>query len=226
MFYIDQWYFILIVPALIFAIAAQVRVKNTYAKYSNVRNTRALSGADAARQILDANGLGDVSITRIAGNLTDNYNPKTKVVSLSDPVYSSTSVAAVGIAAHEVGHAIQHNLGYMPIKIRNAILPAANIGTYAAFPLVIIGLIFNYPPLIDVGILFFSIAVAFQIITLPVELNASSRAVTTLSSTGILDWNELKPVKSVLHAAALTYVAAAAMALAQLLRLILLRNRR
>lgn len=221
-FYYDPTYLILL-PAILLAVYAQSRVKSTYSKFARVGNRRGLTGADAARRILDRNGLTHVRIERINGNLTDHYDPRANVVRLSGDVHDSASIAAVGIAAHEVGHAVQHNTGYTPIKLRNTVLPVAQIGSSLALPLVIIGIIFSaFEVLIPVGILLYTAVVAFQLVTLPVELNASRRALTSVYEIGFLDEEETKGAKKVLSAAALTYVAAAASAILQLLRLLLL----
>lgn len=226
MFY-DPTY-ILVIPALIFALIAQCMVKSTFNKYSQVHNRRGVTAAEAARKILDENGLYDVQIERISGSLTDHYDPRANVVRLSDSVYNSTSVAAVGVAAHETGHAIQHAVGYAPIKIRNAILPVAQIGSQAAMPLVLIGLLFSRSLgfLIDIGIIVYIAVVLFQLVTLPVEFNASGRALRILDGSYILENDENRLAKKVLTAAAMTYVAAMFSALTTLLRLILLSNSR
>lgn len=220
--------YILVIPALIFALVAQCMVKSTFSKYSQVRNRRGITAAEVARKILDENGLYDVRIERVSGELTDHYDPRTNVVRLSDSVYNSTSVAAVGVAAHETGHAIQHSVGYTPIKIRNAILPVAQIGSQAAMPLVLIGLIFSRSLgfLIDIGIIVYVAVVLFQLVTLPVEFNASGRALRILEESYILENDENKMAKKVLTAAAMTYVAALFSALTTLLRLILISNNR
>ncbi|HOQ37298.1 MAG TPA: zinc metallopeptidase [Acetivibrio sp.] len=224
--YFDIYYLILIVPALILSIYAQIKVKSAFNKYSRIRNTSGMTGADVARVILDRSGLYDVRIERIAGDLTDHYDPRTKVVRLSQSVYGSNSIAALGVAAHETGHAIQHSESYGPLVLRSTLVPVAQIGSSLGVPLAMLGLIFSFPFLVNVGIILFSLAVAFYIITLPVELNASSRAIRTLEDTGILNYNEIDPAKKVLRAAAMTYVASAAVAVANLLRLILIsRNR-
>lgn len=224
--YFDIYYLILIVPALILSIYAQIKVKSAFNKYSRIRNTSGMTGADVARVILDRSGLYDVRIERIAGDLTDHYDPRTKVVRLSQSVYGSNSIAALGVAAHETGHAIQHSESYGPLVLRSTLVPVAQIGSSLGVPLAMLGLIFSFPFLVNVGIILFSLAVAFYIITLPVELNASSRAIRILEDTGILNYNEIDPAKKVLRAAAMTYVASAAVAVANLLRLILIsRNR-
>lgn len=220
----DQTYILVIIGAIICLIAS-ARVKTTYAKYSKDRSMSGMTGAEAAERILQNAGIHDVSIGHVSGNLTDHYNPKTKVLNLSDSVYGSTSVAAIGVAAHECGHAIQHQEGYFPLSFRGALVPVANFGSTMAWPLIIIGLFFNSHTgtfLIQLGIMFFSLAVLFQLVTLPVEFNASNRAVHILGSTGMLQDDELKKTRRVLRAAALTYVASAAAAILQLLRLVLL----
>ncbi len=218
----DPTYLILI-PAILLALFAQTRVQSTYTKFSGVTNRRGLTGADVARRILDQNGLHHIPVERINGNLTDHYDPRAGVVRLSDGVYDKASIAAVGVAAHEVGHAVQHNTGYYPIKLRNTVLPAAQIGSTLALPLVIIGIIFSaFEVLIPVGIVLYAAVVAFQLVTLPVELNASRRALQTVLEIGFLDEEETKGAKKVLSAAALTYIAAAASAVLQLLRLLIL----
>lgn len=223
MFY-DPTY-ILVIPALIFAFIAQTLVKSTFKKYSNVYSVRGLTAADTARKILDENGLYDVRVERVSGELTDHYDPTVNVIRLSDSVYGSTSVAAIGVAAHESGHAIQHAVGYAPINIRNAILPFAQIGSQLAMPLVLIGLVISrFSFLINIGIIVYLAVVLFQLITLPVEFNASGRALKVLD--GILDPDENAKARKVLTAAALTYVAALFSALTTLIRLILVSNNR
>ena len=219
--FFDYWYIILVVPAIIFSIFAQIKVKSTYSQAAKIASRSGLTGKDIAERILHQNGIYDVSVVPIQGNLTDNYNPRAKTISLSEGVYNSSSVAALGIAAHEAGHTCQHYQNYSPISIRNAILPVANIGSSMAIPLVIIGLIFKFGALVVAGIVFFAAVVLFQFITLPVEFNASSRAVKVLEN-GVLQPDELAQTKKVLSAAAMTYVAALAISLAQLLRLIIL----
>lgn len=218
--------YIIVIPAIIFALIAQINVTSTFQKYSKVRNARGFTGRDVARQILDNNGLYNVRIEQVSGNLSDHYDPRNNVVRLSDSVYNSSSVAAIGVAAHEVGHAIQHSQGYTPIKIRSAIIPVSQIGSSLAVPLVILGLILSIQPFITFGILLFTTVVFFQAITLPVEFNASRRALATLRDNFILDGEELSQSKKVLTAAALTYVAALFSSLMSLLRLILLSGRR
>lgn len=223
-YYFDPTYILVIIGAVI-CLAASAKVKSTFNKYNRVRSMSGMTGAQAAERILNSAGIYDVSIQHISGNLTDHYDPRNKVLSLSDSTYGSASVAAVGVAAHECGHAIQHQTGYAPLNIRSAIVPVANFGSTIAWPLIIIGLFFNSNTgsfFINLGIICFSLAVLFQLITLPVEFNASNRAVKILESTGILGQEELKGTRKVLGAAALTYVAGAASAILQLLRLIIL----
>lgn len=200
-------YIIFMLPAIIFTAIAQIKVKATFSKYSNVTNFRGITGAEAARQILDKFGLYGIRIEHITGSLTDHYDPKSKVVRLSDSTYYSTSAAAVGVAAHEVGHAIQHSVGYFPIKIRSAIIPVCNFGSGVAPYLILLGLFFNNSALYLAGVFGFILVALFQLVTLPVEFNASRRAVSVLNGYNMLERNELKAVKKVLTAAALTYVA-------------------
>ncbi len=223
-FYFDPTYILVVIGAVI-CLAASARVKSTFNKYNRVRSMSGMTGAQAAERILNSAGIYDVSVQHISGNLTDHYDPRNKVLSLSDSTYGSASVAAVGVAAHECGHAIQHQTSYAPLNIRSAIVPVANFGSTIAWPLILIGLFFNSSTgtfFIDLGIICFSLAVLFQLVTLPVEFNASSRAVKILESTGILGQEELRGTKKVLGAAALTYVAGAASAILQLLRLVIL----
>ena len=223
-YYFDPTYILVVIGALI-CLAASAKVKSTFNRYDRVRSMSGMTGAQAAERILNSAGIYDVTVQHISGNLTDHYDPRNKVLSLSDSTYSSTSVAAVGVAAHECGHAIQHQTNYAPLNIRSAIVPVANFGSSIAWPLILIGLFFTSKTgtfLIDLGIICFSMAVLFQLVTLPVEFNASSRAVKILENTGILGHEELQGTKKVLGAAALTYVAGAASAILQLLRLIIL----
>ncbi len=220
----DPTYLLILIGAVICMIAS-ARVKTTFNKYAQYRSMSGMTGAQAAEQILRAAGIYDVRVQHIAGNLTDHYHPGKKTLNLSDSVYNSTSVAAIGVAAHECGHAIQHQQGYFPLNLRTAIVPVANIGSSLAWPLILIGLLFSRSTgslLIQIGILCFSFAVLFQLVTLPVEFNASSRALAMLGKQGILSESELPYTKKVLGAAALTYVAGAAASLLQLLRLVLL----
>lgn len=225
MLYFDSTYLI-VLPAVIFALIAQIMVKSTFNKYSKEKNEQGYTARDVARQILDENGLYNIQIEHISGNLTDHHDPSANVIRLSDTVYSSTSVAAIGVAAHEVGHAIQHAQGYNPIKIRQAIIPITRIGSNLAVPLVLIGMVFSaFEWLIPVGIFLYTGVVFFQAVTLPVEFNASSRALKTLDERAILRNDEVKMAKKVLTAAAMTYVAAMFSSLMSLLRLILISNR-
>lgn len=217
---------IILIPAIIFSIAAQIMVKSAFSEYSKVRNSRGLTGADAAREILDRNGLTNVRIEHISGSLTDHYDPKANVIRLSDDVYGSATVAAVGVAAHEAGHAVQYAEGYYPIKIRNAIIPVTRFGSSLSTPLVILGLALSWDFLITAGILLFCAVVLFQAITLPVEFNASGRALKTLRSSHFLEDDEIKGARSVLTAAAMTYVAAMLSALLSLVRLLIISGRR
>ncbi|MCI8893077.1 MAG: zinc metallopeptidase [Lachnospiraceae bacterium] len=220
----DPTYFLVLIGAVI-CLLASARVKSTFHKYSQVRSMSGMTGAMAAERILHKAGIHDVQIQHVSGSLTDHYDPKHKVLRLSDSVYGSASVAAVGVAAHECGHAIQHHNGYVPLQLRAAIVPVANIGSTLAWPLILIGLFFTRGTgsiLITAGILCFSAAVLFQLVTLPVEFNASGRALRILGDTGILGTDEVQDTRKVLSAAALTYVAGAAAAILQLLRLVLL----
>jgi Zn-dependent membrane protease YugP len=216
--------FILLIPALILAFYAQYRVQSAYKQQSQVRNAHGLTGKQAASQLLRMNGISDVSIEEVQGQLSDHYDPRDKVVRLSSDNFRNSSLASVSIAAHEVGHAIQHSSGYAPLKIRHSILPVTQLGSWAAFPLFIIGFFFQTPLLMDIGILFFAGVVLFHVVTLPVEFDASSRAMKQLESHGFLSATEVEGAKKVLNAAALTYVAAAAMAALQLVRLLILRG--
>jgi len=225
----DYWYLILVVPTIIIALIAQTKVTTTFRKYSKQASSMGFTAAEVTRRILDSNGLYNVAVERVSGNLTDHYDPRTNVIRLSDSVYSSSSVAAIGVAAHEAGHAVQHAEKYLPIKIRNSIVPVANFGSSFAPLLIIFGILLAIEPLIWIGIILYSAIAVFQLVTLPVEFNASSRAITTLSSMAILSDDELKGARRVLSAAAMTYVAALLTAIANLLRFILLargRNRR
>ena len=223
--YLDMTYVYFVLPALLLAMWAQIRVTTTFNRYNKVTTSRGLTGREAARKILDANGLQHVKIEHIGGSLTDHYDPKANVIRLSDSVYESNSVGAVGVAAHEAGHAVQHSEGYVPIKVRNSIVPAANIGSYLAFPLALVGIFMANDLLINAGIILFSAVVLFQLVTLPVEFNASKRAVAVLGGDAMLSRQEVHGVKKVLSAAAMTYIAAAATAIMNLLRLLVLANR-
>lgn len=225
-FYYDPTY-VLILVGMILSLAASAKVNSTYSRYSRERSMTGMTGAEAARRILSKAGIYDVQIRRVSGNLTDHYDPRNKTLNLSDSVYDNPSVAAVGVAAHECGHAIQHDRGYVPLKIRSALAPAASFGANISWPMILLGLLIGGSGLlIELGILLFSLAVLFQLITLPVEFNASGRAVQLLSDTGILYEEEIRKTKKVLSAAALTYVAAAASSILQLLRLVLLFGNR
>lgn len=213
---------VLLIPPMILAIYAQIKVNSTFNKYSTVASNQGMTGADVARHILDNNGLSDVPIERSQGHLSDHYDPRTRTVRLSSEVYGSTSLAALGVAAHEVGHAVQHDTGYLPLYIRNTIIPVTQFGSYLSFPLLILGMIMSSSWLIQIGVILFAAIVVFQVVTLPVEFNASARAVATLGGEGILSADELRGTKKVLSAAAMTYVAAAITAIFQLLRLLII----
>ncbi len=223
--YFDWTYVVLVLPMVILTMIAQGNVTSTYNKYSKVMSRRGLTAEQAVRQILAANGLHNVAITRVAGNLTDHYDPRTNSIALSDTVYGSRSIAAIGVAAHEAGHAIQHAVGYLPIKIRAAIVPITQFGSKLSTPLLILGLLLGFYPLAYAGILLFAVTTVFQLVTLPTEYNASRRALEALEG-GYLDEDELKGTKKVLSAAASTYLAALFVSLASLLRLILIVNGR
>lgn len=224
-FYWDPTYYLVLI-GVVLSLFASAKVNSTYAKYSKVRSRSGITGAEAARRILNSQGIYDVTIEHVSGNLTDHYDPSSKILRLSDSVYGSTSVAAIGVAAHECGHAVQHDTNYSPLKIRGALVPVANLGANIAWPLIIVGLFISSSTspsiLCQIGILLFSAAVLFQLVTLPVEFNASSRAVRLLDQTGVLYGDEVDATKKVLGAAALTYVAAAASMILQLLRLLLI----
>ena len=224
-YYFDPTYFLLVIGMLL-SLAASARVKSTFAIYSRVRSASGLTGAEAARRILHMAGITDVTVVPISGSLTDHYDPRNKRLALSQDVYDRTSVAAIGVAAHECGHAIQDAQNYVPLNLRSAIVPVANIGSTLSWPLFLAGLILSIRPLLTLGILLFSFAVLFQLVTLPVEFNASARALKMLGSSGMLGTDEVKSAKKVLTAAALTYVAALAASILQLLRLIILAGGR
>ena len=213
---------IILIPAVLLTAYAQMKINSTYSKYSQIPSKRGMTGADVARYILTKNGLYAIPVELVGGHLSDLYDPRTRVVRLSPDVYHGTSLASLGVAAHEVGHAVQHDTGYMPLYIRNTIIPVTQIGSYAAIPLFFIGIFMSSESLASMGILLFGAIVFFQMVTLPVEYNASRRAITTLGSEGILDAAELNGTKKVLSAAAMTYLAAALMAVMQLLRLIVI----
>ena len=222
-FYGLDWTYFLVLIGAVLSMIASAKVNSTFNKYSRVRSASGMTGAEAAQRILQQNGIYDVAVEHVSGNLTDHYDPKNKVLRLSDATYASNSVAAVGVAAHECGHALQHNVGYLPLRIRSAIVPAANLGSRLGIPIILLGVLLgsNYF-LVQLGIWVFSLAVLFQIVTLPVEFNASSRAMAMMERYGILAGDELRSTRKVLSAAAMTYVAAAASSILQLLRLVLL----
>ncbi|MCY6959471.1 zinc metallopeptidase [Clostridium brassicae] len=217
--------FIILIPAMLISLWAQMKVKSAFYKYSKVRSINGYTGAQVARMILDAEGLYDVPVQHIGGNLTDHYDPRARVMRLSEDVYGSTSIAAIGVAAHETGHAIQHQKEYAPLQIRGAIVPLVNFSSNASWVIFFLGFILGIPSLVNIGVYLFSAVVIFQLITLPVEFDASNRALKILSQRGILYGDEIKGAKSVLTAAAMTYVAAALMAISQLIRLLALSSR-
>lgn len=223
-YYWDPTYILVVIGAIICMIAS-AKVKTTFNKYSQYRSYSGMNGAQVAQRVLEAAGIYDVTVRHVSGNLTDHYDPSTKTVNLSDPVYNSYSVAALGVAAHECGHAIQHAKNYAPLSLRSALVPVANFGSMFAWPLILIGLFINGRSstlIIDLGIVLFSAAVLFQLVTLPVEFDASRRALVMLRTQNILSDDELKNTRKVLKSAAFTYVASAAAAILQLLRIILL----
>lgn len=228
----DYWYIVLVMPAIIFSIIASISVQSTFNKFSKKRSSRGITGAEAARRVLDANGLYSVKISQVRGELTDHYNPKDNTIYLSESVYNNPSTAAIGVAAHEAGHAVQHAVGYFPIKLRSAIIPVTNFASKLSIPLILLGLLLSASGLIIlayVGVVCFATSTLFQLVTLPTEFNASRRAINALESYGILSRDELGDAKKVLSAAAMTYVAALAVSLMQLLRLLLIvsgNNRR
>ena len=226
LWFYDYWYIVLVLPAVLLAAFASFSVNSTFKKFSRQRSTRGITGAEAARRVLDAHGLYSVQIKRVRGNLTDHYDPRDNTVYLSESVHDNPSTAAIGVAAHEAGHAVQHATHYLPIKIRAAIIPVTNIGSRLAVPLILIGFLFvaagGSPLLAYAGIICFSLTAVFQLVTLPTEFNASRRAMRALEDGGILSRDELYGARRVLTAAAMTYVAALAVSLAQLLRLLLI----
>lgn len=229
--FFDWTYVILVLPCLVLAIWASANVNSTFNKYAKVHSIRRITGADAAQRVLTANGVTGVRIERVGGNLTDHFDPRTNVIRLSEGVYASTSTAAIGVACHEAGHAVQYAQHYTPIKLRAAVIPATNLGSMLAMPLILIGLLFSYMGnisywLVYAGIACFGLSLVFQLITLPVEFNASRRAMQAIESANILTNEEQRGARKTLTAAALTYVAATAVALMQLLRLILIFGRR
>lgn len=221
----DPMYILVIIMAILCMVASH-RVNSVYRKYNRVRSMSGMTGAQVAMEILRHNGVSDVTVQHVPGDLTDHYDPRTRVVNLSDATYGSSSVAAIGVAAHECGHVMQHQNGYLPLQIRSALVPAANIGSKAGVPLIILGMFLSISPLISIGIWVFSLAVLFQVVTLPVEFDASHRALVMLEEYGILGNEEVADSRKVLSAAAMTYVASAAAAVVQLLRLVMLNNRR
>lgn len=226
MFYgFDSYYFILVVPAMLVALWAQMKVKTSFSTYSHV--PASMTGAQTARFILDQNGLTGVNIERISGELTDHFDPSSGTIRLSGAVYDRATVAAMGVAAHECGHAVQHAVGYAPIRLRSAIIPVTQLGSKLSVPLILLGFVLTSEPLINIGLILFSLVTVFQLVTLPVEFNASRRAVATLAGNGMVSGDEERGVKNVLSAAALTYVAALLVSAMQLFRLVLIsRNRR
>lgn len=223
---IDIWYIVLVLPAFLLALIAQVRVKSTFNKFNQYASRSGLTGAQAARQVLDANGLQAVRIDRIGGNLTDNYDPTTNVIHLSDSTFDSPSIAAAGVAAHEAGHACQYAQDYAPVRLRMSMVKVCSIGANLSWPAIVLGLILSLRPLIILGVILFSLSVLFQLVTLPVEFDASKRAIAALDSSGLLTADELDGAKKVLRAAAMTYLAALAVSVASLLRMMLLFGRR
>lgn len=222
MFYYDTTYWLMILPVLIITIYAQAKVSSNFNRYSKIVNSRHLTGAQAAEAVLHQHGVYDVRIERVAGNLTDHYDPRTNVIRLSQSVYDSPTVAAVGVAAHEAGHAVQYAEGYAPIRFRAALIPLTQVGSQFGFVLLFLGVVLSFEPLFLIGILLFAVTTLFQLVTLPVEYNASHRAIETIESGHLLDGEELVGAKKVLSAAALTYVAALLMSLVQLLRYLML----
>ena len=223
-YYYDYTYFWFMLPAILLSLWAQIKVNSTFSKYSKMSNSRGLTGADAAHRVLSHNDVTGVDLEHVHGNLSDHFDPKTNVIRLSDSVYSQTSVAAVGVAAHEAGHAVQHAQSYSPMRFRAVLVPVSNFGSFLAIPLIILGLFLpvQYSFVVTLGIIFFSFSVLFQLVTLPVEINASNRAIRTLEQTGMLEGEELEGAKKVLKAAAMTYLAAAFASIMSLLRLILI----
>lgn len=225
-FFYDYYYIILVIPAMILAVIAQVKVKSTYSKFSKLTNTRGVTGAYAAQAVLTHYGITDVRIEQVAGSLTDHYDPKTKVIRLSEGVYNKSTIAAIGIACHEAGHAAQHAQNYAPIKIRNSLVPVCNIGSSLGIPLAILGYFLGFEPLISIGLILYAAIAVFHTVTLPVEFNASRRAIKVIDETGLLYDDEISGAKKVLFAAAMTYVASMLVAVANLLRLVLRFNNR
>lgn len=223
-YYYDSTY-LLVIAAFLLTLFASMGVKSTFNKYSKVANQRGITGAQAVRNILDSNGLYDVQIEHIKGNLTDHFDPRAGVIRLSDSVYNSTSVAAIGVGAHEAGHAIQHSVGYVPIKVRNSIIPVVNLSSTLSMPIFFIGLIAGIPALATIGAILFAAVLVFQLVTLPVEFNASRRALKIIQNSNMMYDDEVDKAAKVLRAAAMTYVAAAASSALQLLRLLMIANK-
>lgn len=226
MFWYDYYYFVLVVPAIVLSLIAQAKVKSTYSKYAKVANTKRISGAQAAYNVLLHYGINNVKIEQTTGKLSDHYDPRSNVIRLSPEVYSGSSIASIGIACHEAGHAAQHAQNYVPIKVRNAILPVANFGSSAGVLIAVFGYFLGFGILVDIGIILFAAVVVFQLVTLPIEFNASSRALKVIDETGMLYEEEQKGAKKVLSAAAMTYVASLLVSLMSLIRLILRTNNR
>lgn len=223
-YYGFDWTYLLVLIGVVLSMAASAKVNGTFQRYSGVWSRSGLTGAEAARRILQSQGIYDVTVRQVPGNLTDHYDPRTKTVNLSEPVYGSTSISAIGVAAHECGHVIQDATSYAPLRIRAALVPVANFGSRLSWPLIILGVIIGGlgSPMVEIGILMFSLAVLFQLVTLPVEFNASSRALKILAGSQMLANDEVGKARQVLGSAALTYVAAAAASILQLLRLVIL----
>ena len=222
----DWTYVVIVLPVMILALVAQVKVKSTFKKYSQIASDGGMTGADAARMVLDSYGVTGVQVVPVAGELTDHFDPKDNVIRLSEPVYNARTAAAVGVAAHEAGHAAQYAENYVPMQIRSAVIPATKVGSTLSLPLIILGMIFSISALSFIGVILFGFTVLFQLVTLPVEFNASRRAVAALGSSGRVSQEGVKSAKKVLTAAALTYVAALATALANMVRLMILIRRR
>jgi len=226
MFWYDYYYIILVVPALILSFIAQANIKKTYGQMAKIQNARRITGAEAAYRVLKHYGINDVRIEMTQGKLSDHYDPRSNVIRLSPEVFSGTSIASVGVACHEAGHAAQYAQNFAPIKIRNVILPAANIGSSLGFTIAILGYFMGFDILVNIGIILFSAVVLFQLVTLPVEFNASTRAIKVINETNMLDDSELPKARKVLNAAAMTYVASLLVSVMSLIRLILRTNRR
>lgn len=224
--YFDPYYWIILMPAFLIALLAQLNVSSTFNRYARVASRRGLTGAQAAEEVLRAHGVYGVRVTRVSGKLTDHYDPRSNTIRLSDSVYGSTSIASVGVAAHEAGHAVQYAQEYGPIKVRGAIIPVCNFSSQISILLIILGFVMYSRPLFAVGVILFAVATVFQVVTLPVEFDASHRAIQSLRETHLLDEQELRGAKKVLGAAAMTYVAALLVSIAQLLRYVLAFNSR